>query len=355
MKMRSIYSKLTTPAFIPSISEGIRLNLQKLMVYIIKAIQAFKNGSVMFSAYDLMLGKLLSSYGENIVRKKKSIHENFGFKSDTIVFLDSGGFESINLHGGLLWEDPLDIYAFQKIAKADVWVILDHPTQPKSSLEENKQRINQTIDFARMINRIHTLDTTLVAVAHGYNQESLINCAKELTKLENVGVIAIPVREPFGTPIKTKLETIVKIREYINLTGSKKYLHLLGCGRMRLWPFYVLCGVNTFDATNWLAYKANPQNLSWDKHPKRVNARCTCEICIKYPEKTVEEVCQMGPVFRLRHNLFFVKQVMDEIRKRLKDGILHDYAKSLHPKLYLELIRSLKRKNNLLELFRVNY
>jgi len=332
------YCKLMQPTFVPSISEGIKLDLTRLMPYIISAIQDSGHNSVMLSAYDLTSGELLSSYGEQVTKDKKGVKQSFGFKNDTIVFLDSGGLESIKLHGRLLWDDPLDIYAFQKMAKADVWVILDHPTQPRVQVDENKQRMKMTIDFATKINKIHDSSIPLAAVAHGYDQESLIECAKELARLERVQIIAIPAREPFGTSMETKLVTLFKIRAAMNKIDRRKHIHILGSGKMNLWPFYVLGGVRTIDTTDWLAYKANPENLSWDRHPKRVNVSCDCTVCKRFPGKTTEEICNMGPSFRLQHNLAFTQLITSRIQKQLANGNLHDYAKRFNPELYTKLM-----------------
>ena len=337
--MNIVYSKLTRPAFIPSISEGIKLDLTKLMPHVISAIQDLGHDSVMLSVYDLTYGELLSSYGKQVAEDRKSVKQSFGFKNDTTVFLDSGGLESIKLHGRLLWNDPLDVYAFQEMAKADVWVILDHPTQPRVQVEENKRRIRETIEFARTINKIHDFSVPLAAVAHGHDQESLIECAKELARLEKVQIVAIPAREPFGTSMETKLLTLFKIRAAINEIDQDKHIHILGSARMKLWPFYVLGGVSTIDATDWLAYKANPENLSWDRHPKIVNAFCDCKVCKRFPGKTVEEICSMGPVFRLQHNLALTKLITDRIRKQLTSGNLRDYARKFNPKLYTNLMK----------------
>jgi len=344
----STYFQIKLPTFIPSISiHSIKvLGLSKLLPYVIDAVRISKYNSIMLSVYDLLHEDLLLEYGRKILDQKKNIHQCFNFDKNTIVFLDSGSFESMRKEG-CLRDTSLDVYKFQKDAGADVWIILDYITEPNIGIEENKRRINQTINFAKEINQIHNLPISLMAVAHGYDQDSLIKCVKELAKLENVQIIAIPIlAEPFGGDAMIKFKTVLQVRKEINQINPNKGLHLLACGKMRLWPLYVLCGANSMDATSWITNKADPQRLTWVQRSKRsVDVNCNCKICKRFPGNTVEEVCQMGPVFTLQHNLFFVEQVMDEIRKRLNKGTLDEYAERCAPRLYFKIEKEIASRS----------
>jgi len=335
---RLTYQKLKLPSFIPSITESA-FDLSRLLPYIINAIQVSKYSSIMLSVHDLLYGKLLPKYSRKMIDQGEDLRKCFNFAEDTIIFLDSGGLESVNRYGRLVWEDPFEVYAFQKRANADVWVILDYPTQKEVGREENKKRIDQTVYFAIKINQIHDLPASLMAVAHGYDRVSLIKCVTELAKLEKAQVIAIPLWfEPFGSDIGGKLKTVLQIKKEI---GKDKFIHLLGCGSMRMWPLYVLCGANSMDATDWLAYTANPERLTWTRYPSRVKVRCNCRIC---KGKIVDDICKQDPVSRLQHNLFFTEQVMDEIRERLYMGTLTEYIKKRTPE-YTKLVEALEKED----------
>jgi tRNA-guanine family transglycosylase len=309
----------------------------------IDAIRVSKYNSIMLSVHDLLYGKLLNKYGEEMMAQKEDIHKCFSFDKNTTTFLDGGGLEFVSLYGQLIRDgirdDPSYVYAFQKMIGADVWIILDYPTQKEAGIEENKKRINQTLDFAREINQIHNLPVSLMAVAHGYNQDSLVTCAKELAKLEKIQIIALPIKaEPFDSDDEDKFKTVQRIRNEI---GQDKFIHLLGCGSMKKWPVYVLCGANSMDATNWLGSKANPRSMTWSKQDYKVGVSCNCNIC---RGEIVDDVCNRGHVFRLQHNLYFTEQVMNEIRDRFYAGTLIEYIKGWTPE-YSTLVKHLEKRN----------
>lgn len=334
--------ELRAPFFIPSISEVALRFMPRLVPYVIKALQASNSSSIMLSVYDLTLGNFIIDWARPIIEEQQTIHASLGIDSETIVFLDSGGYEAVSYTGTLPWNDPLDVYSFQKIANADVFVVLDDPTLPSLSEEENKVKVQRTINFAKEVSYVHDSKTPLMAVAHGYDQQSLISCVDELLKIDNIQCIAIPAREPFSCPQVKRLETIAHVRDKIDSVNPEKVLHLLGCGKMYRWPLYVLCGADSIDATNWLGYIAQPQKWKWRKYGYVVDAKCKCEECQKHPGMNVDEVCKLGPIQRLCHNLNFTHRIMRKIRENLVEGRLHELAKRYEPKLYSKLEKTMR-------------
>lgn len=330
--------KIYTPFFAPSISGVALQRMPRLFPYLIESIKRTNFPALMFSIYDLMSDVNLLKWSKSIFDKGSSVHRSFNLHPDTIVFLDSGGFEASSYGRLESWNDPLHVYASQNLAKGDVWIILDQPTHRNLNKKENDQRIKRTIEFARLVSNVHSADIPLVACAHGYDRKSLFNCVEELLKLNKIAGIAIPAkREPFNESAVGKMESIFGIKEIIQNKNPRVFLHLLGCGSLRKWPLYALCGADSMDATNWLAYVAHPIELTWKKYSIPIKLKCTCWECKKHPQMTLDQVCSQGPVHRLSHNLSFAQALVEQIQQSIQEETLQQLAQKYEPRTYARL------------------
>ena len=330
--------KIQTPFFVPSISGVTLRRMPNLSPHMIESIKRTNFNSLMFSIYDLRFDNNLIRWSKLIFQEGYSIHRSLNLTDNIIIFLDSGGFEA-GRYGELeTWDDPLEVYSSQLLAKGDAWVILDKPTNSKLDKEENVKRIEKTIEFARQVSEIHRGDIALVACAHGYDKKSLLRCVAELMKFDKISGIAIPAkREPFHEGPIGRYESIIRAKKMLQATKPNMFLHLLGCGSLRKWPLYALCGADSFDATDWLVHLAHPTELTWKGYSVPVRIMCTCEECRKHPEMALDQVCNCGPIFRLCHNLWIAKNLIEKIRENIQEGTIQQLAQRYQPKEYERL------------------
>jgi len=335
--------KIQTPFFVPSISGVTLSRIPDLSPHMIESIKRTNFNSLMFSIYDLRFDVNLIQWSKLIFQEGYSIHRSLNLSDEAVIFLDSGGFEA-GRYGELeTWDDPLEVYSSQLLVKGDAWVILDKPTNPKLDKEENVKRIEKTIEFARQVSEIHSGDITLIACAHGYDKKSLLHCVAELLKFDKISGIAIPARrEPFHEGPIGRYESIIRIKKMLQATRPNVFLHLLGCGSLRKWPLYALCGADSFDATDWLVHMAHPTELTWKRFSVPNQITCTCEECRKNAEMTLYQICNYSPLHRLCHNLWIAKNLVKKIQENIQEGIIQHLAQEYQPKEYARLNASIK-------------
>lgn len=319
---------LRTPAFVPSISSATTPHSEPMIVEkIIDSLRSTQVPSLMVSVYDLVQSSgIFHKYAKDCFNSGQSMRKALGLANGTVIFLDSGAYELQHFEA-MEWYDPLDVYAVQRMLKGDVFVILDYPTNSALSSADNQKRIEKTIDSARQIANWHTGAVSLMAIAHGYDEESLVECAGKLAQIDEIDIIGVSSREPLGQPLVMRLAALLRLRETIVKRSSELALHLLAAGDITLWPIYSLLGVDLFDSTNWIDRVATPFQPQWTPLTDlKEDELCTCATCKQFPDKSLHQVIASDPYNRLTHNLNIVFEVMTKIRKAIRDGKGYELA-----------------------------
>jgi tRNA-guanine family transglycosylase len=302
---------------------------------ILKVLHRLRIPSLMVSVYDVL--EQLGLFCNIDLLASNTLRSYLGVGEGTVLFIDGGGYE-LQRYGRQKWFDPFEVYSAQMKLKADALVALDMAVEINAGPVENARRINLTLEAANKINEVHSSSTCLIAVAHGYDEKTMIESAIKLSTIPSVKVVAIPAKEPLDYSLIERLTTIGKIRERLLANNSKVLLHILGAGDISLWPVLSLLGADLFDSTNWIDRVAIESKMKWAALTEvEDDARCTCNVCRKVSDGNLVEIIRNNPEARLMHNLVVSANLMEEIRTALKNGHLAELAWKSRPDVCSEL------------------
>lgn len=333
---------LKLPSFVPSISSVTIVETNSLKTGdILKVLRQFKISSLMISVYDVL--EQLGLFHDVDLFASQTLRGYLGVGEGTVLFIDSGGYE-LQRYARQQWFDLFEVYSAQMKLRADAVVALDTAVGINAGSEENDRRINLTIEAANKINEVHSSSVCLIAVAHGYNEKTMIESALKLSTIPSVNVIAIPAKEPLGDSLVGRLATIGKIRQNLLANNSKALLHILGAGDISCWPLLALLGADLFDSTNWIDRVALESQMKWAALTEVQNdAQCSCAVCKKLFNGNLGRMNASNPAGRLMHNLEVTTKTMEQIRTAIKNGCLAELAWKARPDICTELESKLGR------------
>lgn len=212
--------------------------------------------------------------------------------------------------------------AFQHFVSGDCLIILDYPV-PRGWRSEQVASITKTMAAAEDIAKRHNSKASLMAVAHGYNKDSLLASVSRLSQIDGLDSIAISHKEIPGASLADSFAIMhAAKREMSKHSESEKSLHVLAPGDITNWLFFSLLGVDTFDSTNWIDKIAYLDGHTWATFDQITSSdSCTCKVCIS-SGMTLNEVCKTPPK-RMSHNLEVSTIILNQIRTELEDHQLH--------------------------------
>jgi queuine/archaeosine tRNA-ribosyltransferase len=329
---------LKTPAYIPSISSSTIPD--ESIQFVDDVLASFRDSrldALMISVYDLSReGALLYRYAEKSIDEKYAIHKGLGINHNLIIYLDSGGFELGQRDVSMTqWDDPRDVYAFQRFSKGDCFVILDYPV-PRGWRKDQLESIRMSIESAVQIARDHDSRASLMAVAHGYDKNSLLTSVSRLAEIDLIDSIAISHKEIPGTSTADSFAIMYAAKETIKRSRSQKSLHVLASGDISNWLFFSLVGVDTFDSTNWIDKIAFLEGFTWATLDEMTPTdSCKCKSCSS-SGISFSEIWKI-PSKRMSHNLEVVAMIMDQVRTELEEHHLHQLLTRVAPELCRKL------------------
>ncbi len=330
-----------TPMFMPV---GTNATVKTLSPEELKEANA---GIILANTYHLWLKP-----GEDIVKKAGGLHKFMNY--DGPILTDSGGFQVFSLakpkditdegvhftnhlNGDKLFLTPEKSIDIQMKLGADIIMSFDECVKWPSTREYVESSVERTLSWAKRGKDVFkSNDQMLFGIVQGGEYEDLRKkCALELVKMDFDGYSV------GGTSVGENKKTMYKMVEY-----STKYLpkdklrYLMGVGDPIDLIENVLRGIDIFDcvsptrlARHGHAYtkngKINIKNNKYKDDFTPVEENCNCYACKNYTKAYIRHLINVEETFGARllsiHNIYFLTNLMKEIRENIKSDTLEEY------------------------------
>ena len=315
-------SKIETPALLPVIHP-----VRQLIPC--KEIKAMGFEAVMTNAY--------TTYKRLSDRAYEGIHKIIGF--DGTVMTDSGGYQVLEF--GSVEVDPLDIARFEEKIGSDIAIILDKPTGLDVTRKYASRTVIETLDSARrtldVISRSDTIWT--LPIQGGKYLDLVAKSATSSSKLD-FGCFAlgspVEVMEQYDFSLLVKMILASKTR----LPPSRPF-HLFGAGHPLIIPLAVALGCDMFDSASYILYARNDRYITSAGTVRLDQLQylpCDCKICSATSAKELRSRKKEERTYAIAmHNLFVLRQTIQETKQAIWEGRLWEYVKSRcssHPLAY---------------------
>ncbi len=335
-----------TPIFMPV---GTQATVKTLIPEEIKEVS---DGLILGNTYHLWLQP-----GDEIVKEFGGIR---GFmKWDGALLTDSGGFQVFSLSktrkiteegvhfshyksGEKLFMSPEDSIHVQNNLGADIIMSFDECPPFNSSYEYMAESVDRTIRWAKRGLKAHNRknDQGLFGIIQGGGNKDLrLHCINELKDLDFSGFSI------GGLSVGESKEEMYEMLEYLkDVMPKDKPRYLMGVGSPDDLIEGAINGIDMFDcvlptrnARHGSAFTKHGQiqvksiKLKQDHNPLD---ECDCYVCKNYTRGYLNHLIKAEEILGQRlityHNLYFLKNLMHEIREAIKEDRLLDFKKDFY-------------------------
>jgi len=343
-----------TPIFMPV---GTQATVKTLDV---SEINEVSDGLILGNTYHLWLQP-----GDDIIKQHGGIR---GFmKWDKALLTDSGGFQVFslskirkikeegvefrhNLSGELLHLTPEDSIRIQNNLGADIIMSFDECPPFYSDYEYMKESVDRTIRWAKRGKDVHQFpeDQALFGIVQG-------GPFKDLRKhsIEELVKIDFPGYSIGGLSVGETKEEMLEMLAFLNpLMPFDKPRYLMGVGSPDDLVNGAIHGIDMFDcvlptriARHGTAMtslgKIVIKNKTYESDMSPLDPNCDCPICKTYTKSYLRHLFKAQEILGLRlvtyHNLYFLKNLMKNIREAIKSDRLLDFKKTFFEEYYGKL------------------
>ncbi len=368
--IETAHGSIQTPAFIVV---GTKATVKSLTPEQINSLGA---EAVLANTYHLYLEP-----GERIIKKAGGLHKFMNWHGPT--FTDSGGFQAFSLGAAFnnkaskiadrvnIEESPSTLEESAKFAKvtedgvefksiidgsthiftpersmeiqhnigADIIFAFDECTSPHAKYEYQIEAMNRTHRWAKRSLEYHRAAQTgqaLFGIVQGGRHEDL--------RKESARTIGAMDFDGFGIGGSFDKEDIYTAVGWVNdILPKGKPRHLLGIGEPADLFGGIENGVDTFDcvtptriARNGTLYtragKINVLNAGYREDFGKIDSQCNCYTCKNYTLAYVSHLFRskemLGATLASIHNLYFIVNLVKEIRQSILDGTFFEFKKS---------------------------
>jgi 7-cyano-7-deazaguanine tRNA-ribosyltransferase len=301
-------------------------------------------------------------YQDNQKREKVldlGLKEYLGFNG--LIATDSGAFQQYIYNDKDIHIRPNEIEKFQEDIGSDFPVILDLPVQPDDNYIQAKNKIETSLERAKLNISRRTKECCWIGPIHGAKYPELLKVSsKEMSKLD-FGIYAIGGLVKFFLDYRFDevLKILLTVKKHI---VSNKPLHMFGLGLPQFFSLAVACGCDLMDSAAYILYAKENRYFTLSTGTKLLGELkefpCCCPMCSNY---TPDEVRQCEPSEKTRllaiHNLHVSYSELKNIRQAIYDGNLWELVEQRirsHPKLY-ESINIIKKNVLLFERYEKIY
>jgi len=332
---------ITTPVFMPVATKGT------IKALTLKDIEKIGFEIILTNTYHLYIRP-----GIEILKEAGGIHSFMNFNKP--ILTDSGGFQVFSLSnlctisdngvefkshldGSRHFFSPKSTLDIQKIIGSDIMMVLDQCCEHPITFESAENAVNRTINWAKdSINHwkehFDTEKQSLFAIVQGSTFEDLRKkCAEILVELDFPGyaIGGLSVGEPKHL-YKEMTELTLK---YL---PNDKPRYMMGVGSPIEILFAIMNGVDMFDcvmptriARNGTVYtsrgRVNIKASIYAKDFTPLDENCSCYVCKNFTKAYLRHIFKIGEITSLiynsYHNLYFMKNFLDEIRESIQKGI----------------------------------
>jgi queuine tRNA-ribosyltransferase len=210
-----------------------------------------------------------------------------------------------------------------------------------------KKSVERTIRWAKRGKEAHQNPDTqaLFGIVQGGPYMDIRKmCAEELAKMDFPGysIGGLSVGE-------SKQEMYKVLDELKDIMPKNKPRYLMGVGTPDDLIEGVIRGIDMFDCVNPTRMARHGsamtsegripiKNKTYEKDMKPLDENCNCKVCQTYTRSYIRHLFKaeeyLGPRLVSYHNLFFLKNLMKNVRKAIKNDSLADFREDFFLKYY---------------------
>lgn len=300
--------------------------------------------------------------GHEIVREAGGLHSFMNW--DRPILTDSGGFQVFSLSklrkiseegvefrshlsGEKLFLSPEEAVKIQNALGADIAMAFDECAPYPADRTYVKQSADRTVRWLKRCKEAHKRvnDQALFGIVQGGMYADLRKeNAKEIVDLDlpgyAVGGLSV------GEPKDIMYEVLEKTTEHL---PENKPRYLMGVGSPDALIRGVMLGIDMFDcvlptriARNGTAMTSQGRlvvrNAKFARDFTPLDHQCDCYTCQNYSKAYLRHLVKANETFGLRlisyHNLYFLLQLMQNIRQAIAQGNLPAFAKDFLQQYY---------------------
>ena len=345
------HGSFETPIFMPV---GTQATVKTLSS---KEIKEVSDGLILGNTYHLWLQP-----GDDIVKEHGGIR---GFMNwDGALLTDSGGFQVFSLadirnisedgvtfkhhlSGATLNLTPEKAIEIQNNLGADIIMSFDECPPFHSDYDYMKDSVLRTIRWAKRGKEVHQFPEkqALFGIVQGGPYKDLRKmCIEELTKIDfpgySIGGLSV------GETKKEMYDMLEYLKDYM---PKDKPRYLMGVGSPDDLIMGVLNGIDMFDcvlptriARHGSAMTSNGKivikNKLYEKDMGPLDPNCDCFVCKTHTRSYIRHLFKgkemLGQRLVSYHNLYFLKDLMKQIREAIKEDRLLEFKKEFFKKYY---------------------
>ncbi len=335
------HGTIETPVFMPVGTQAAVKSLE------VKELHEIGFGIILANTYHLYLRP-----GIEIISRHGGLH---GFMNwSGAILTDSGGFQVFSLENfrkvtdqGIDFKSHIDgsshfftpekAIRLQNSMGADIIMVLDQCPPYPASWAETEESVDRTSYWARRCKRAHLRDDQALfgIVQGGVYKDLREKSASDILEIDFPGyaIGGLSVGEP--------KELMYEVLDYtVPMLPQEKPRYLMGVGSPDSLCQAVMRGVDLFDCVlptrmarngkimvsdGYLNYKyLNLRNAAFATDTRPLDLQCNCYTCLSYTRAYLRHLLVAGEITGHRlttyHNLFFLKQYMERIKKSIKEG-----------------------------------
>lgn len=331
-----------TPIFMPV---GTKANVKTLIPSEVKEVS---DGLILGNTYHLWLQP-----GDEIIKEFGGIR---GFMNwDGALLTDSGGFQVFSLSkirkiteegvefrhhksGEKLFLSPEKAIEIQNNLGADIIMSFDECPPFNSTYEYMKDSVDRTIRWAKRGKDAHKNPDTQALfgiVQGGGNKEIRKYCLEKLMEID------FPGYSIGGLSVGESKEDMYEMLEYLkDIMPADKPRYLMGVGSPDDLVVGAMNGIDMFDcvlpsrnARHGTAFtsvgKIQVKNTSLKLSHEPLDPKCDCYVCKNFTRGYLNHLVKAEEILGMRlithHNLYFLKTLMANIRRAIKEDRLLDF------------------------------
>lgn len=343
------HGAVETPAFMPVGTQGT------VKAITVPELEEMQTGMILGNCYHLYLRP-----GVEIIARAGGLHKFINWRGG--ILTDSGGFQIFSLGGmrklsddGVTFTSHIDgsthyltperVTRLQNMLGSDIAMVLDHCPPYPASYEAVREAVERTSRWAWRCRQAHQRpNQALFAIIQGGVYPDLREAsARELVGMDFPGyaVGGLSVGEPKVLMYET-LDTVGP------LLPEAKPRYLMGVGSPDALLEGVRRGIDIFDCVLPTRIARNGRVMTTDGYLTIRNAvyaadmspldqRCGCPVCRNYTRAYIRHLLNAGEMLGMRlttyHNLYYLAELMKEIRQAIGQGRFARYYREMEPKL----------------------
>ncbi len=345
-KLKTKSGTYDTPIFMPV---GTKATVKTLEV---DEINEVSDGLILANTYHLWLQP-----GLEVLKLNGGVKKFMNFNGSLLT--DSGGFQVFSLSkirkieeegvyfrhhksGEKLFLSPEKAIEIQNVIGSDIMMSLDECPPFYSSYDYMKNSVDRTIRWAkRCYDFNQNKDQALFGIVQGGPYKDLRKyCINELSKIDfdgfSIGGLSVG---------ETKKEMYEMLEYLSNEMPYDKPRYLMGVGSPDDLINGVINGVDMFDCvlptriarhgTVFTKYgKLLIKNKEFEKDLNPLDSTCNCKVCKNYTRSYLRHLIKAEEILGARlltyHNLYFLKNLMHELRNAIKEDRLLEYKEEFY-------------------------